>query len=249
MSLSITALSALLTQSSSPKELSRLLKLVDIEVLKQNSPESYQVKHENKELTAHSKKPLQLGSKYLINATRTQNSLHVKEFVKIPTLLAKLENVSQYFSGKDIQNLLQNQNAPKALHQNILELMSNSSNKEEFSAFSQLLLSISQNIVTIPFEYMNYYELFQMKKSYNNKKDKERVEFYATLHHLGVIKGELSLIDDEVYLRLEVAFSDTKEYLESKVSQLSILHVEITLSDVIEPFFEINENSILDVSI
>jgi len=249
MSFSINSLASILQNSTSIKELTTLLKLVNIDVLTKTGSDTYLIKQNGAEVNAQSPKPLEVGSRYLATLLLKNDTVNIKELIKLPNLLAKLESVSSYFNTKDIISLLTSQNASKGMHQNVMELMSQSSSKEEFNAFSQLLLSLTQNVVTIPFRYENYFELFQMKKSYNSKKEKEQIDFYATLHYLGVVEGSITLVEDEVYLALKVAFKSVKEFLETKLKELSILHVSISVSEEITPFFEINETNILDINI
>ena len=247
MSLSVESLATLIKSASTLGEVKTLLRLVNIEVLSKKGDDTYLISYDKNQKEAHASRPLEVGAKYLANILSKGDKLLLNELVKLPKL-ALLE-ASHHFSAKDIISLLKEPNPTQKLQTTLVELMAQSHSKEEFSALSQMLLSLNQGVVTLPFIYEERFELFQFRKKRHPKKEKLTVEFYATLTRLGVIEGEVTLIDDEPFLRVHVAFAHTKEILQSALKELNILHVTIDVKDDIIALFETGSKNILDMSI
>ena len=247
MSLSVESLATLIKSASTLSEVKTLLRLVNIEVLSKKGSDTYLISYDKGEKEALSPKPLEVGAKYLANILAKEDKLLLNELAKLPKIA--LIEASHHFSAKDILTLLQTPNAAQKLQNSVMELMAQSHSKEEFSALSQMLLSLNQGVITLPFVYEERFELFQMRKKRHTKKEKLSVEFYATLTRLGIIEGEVTLLDDTIYLTLHVAFEHVKEILLHALKELNILHVTIDVKDDIIALFETSERNILDTTI
>ena len=244
---SLPQLQNLLAELSSAR-LSSLLP-VEVLVLKKLSPDTYllQLKDQNFETTTP--KPLSVGEKYLasISNDAKNNTLFLKHFHKIP-----LKTEQALFN---IDELIQHFKKPAKvavteLHAQLLSSLSSSSSKDEFNFLTQLLLGLTQQVVSLPFKYQNGFGLVQYKKRRKQgKQSQDEVQFYAHLTHLGPLEGAVGLNGDELYIRIDVMFEETLALLMNKKEEFSLnntLHIQ--LKEQISPLFVLNDN-ILDINI
>ncbi|MBU1658421.1 hypothetical protein KKG72_05130 [bacterium] len=250
MNFSINSLSSLAKLiSANPNETSSLIKLVSLEVLKSLGDGKYTILLENKTLTAQSDKTLSEGSKYWSQLTQTKNeSPQLSHLMKMPQILKNTQNTALQYSLKEVQALLNSKQPQTIMKQNLLEQLSTAGTKEEFSNISTLLLSLQNHTLTIPLRLQNYYSLLQIKKRYNNKSKKTQINFYAALEFLGPISGVVVLDETKVSVNLNVAFMKTKNYLEDDMKNFSH-NINISILNNIEPLYNANTNSLLDIVI
>lgn len=234
--------------STNPNEAKALIKLVSVDVLKSLGDGKYTILLDNKTLTAQSEKPLSEGAKYWTQLSQNKNSTpELSNLLKQPQLFKNLQNSSLEYSLKDLQTILSSKKPESIIKQNLLEHLTNASTKDEFTNASALLLSLQNQTMTIPINYHNYFSVLQFKKRYNKKTKKTEINFYAALEFLGPVSGVISLIDAEVTAELNVAFDKTKQFLEDNMNELSF-DVNVSVITAIEPLYNANINSILDVS-
>lgn len=234
--------------SANPNEAKALIKLVSVDVLKSLGDGKYTILLDNKTLTAQSEKPLSEGAKYWTQLSQNKNSTpELSNLLKQPQLFKNLQNSSLEYSLKDLQTILSSKKPESIIKQNLLEHLTNASTKDEFTNASALLLSLQNQTMTIPINYHNYFSVLQFKKRYNKKTKKTEINFYAALEFLGPVSGVISLIDAEVTAELNVAFDKTKQFLEDNMNELSF-DVNVSVITAIEPLYNANINSILDVS-
>jgi len=250
MSFSISQLSSLAKLiSTNPNEAKAFIKLVSVDVLKSLGDGKYTVLLENKTLTAQSDKPLSEGTKYWSQLTQPKNATaQLSNLKKMPMQLQNFQNSNIEYSLKDLQTLLKSQKPETLMKQNLLEHLSNANTKDEFSSASNLLLSLQNNTFTIPFRLENFFSLLQFKKRYNKKSKRTQLDFYAALEFLGPMSGVVTLEDGAVNINLNVAFDKTKKILEEDMNNFSH-DMNISLLENIEPLYNTEINSLLDVSI
>jgi len=235
--------------TTNPNEAKSLIKLISVDVLKSLGDSKYTISIDNKRLTAQSEKPLSEGSKYWAQLTQTKSSTpNLSNILKQPPILENFKNYSLEYSLKDLQTILNSKKPEVIMKQNLLENLSNATSKDEFSNNSALLLSLHNQIMTIPIKYNNYFSILQFKKRYNKKTKKNQIDFYAALELLGPISGVISLDNGTVHVKLNVAFDKTKQFLENYMNNLSY-DTDISVVQTIEPLYNTNINSILDISI
>jgi hypothetical protein len=236
--------------STNPNEAKALVKLVSVDVLKSLGDAKYSILLDNKTLTAQSDKPLSEGAKYWSQLTQQGKETQPKlsNLVKIPLHFEALKNSELAYSPKELQTLLSSKKPEAILKQNLLEHLSSATNKEEFSNTSTLLLSLQHNTFTIPLTFHNSFALLQFKKRYNTKTKKSYIDFYAALELLGPVSGLISLDETQVSVELGVAFLKTKNFLEDDLKNLSY-NAHITLTQNIEPLYNVQLNALLDVNV
>lgn len=250
MSFSINQLSSLAKlASTNPNAAKTIIKLASIDVLKSLGGDKYSIVVDSKTLTAQSEKPLSEGSKYWAQLTsQKETPLKLSNLLKMPQLLKNFQSDSLKYSLKDLSTILNSKNPAGVMKQNLLEALNSASSKEEFTSASNLLLSLQNQTFTIPLSFHNYFSILQFKKRYNKKTKKSQIDFYAALELLGPVSGLIILDMDSVTIELNVAYEKTKNFLENEMKNLSY-DVNISLLNQIEPLYNANINSLLDVNI
>ncbi len=246
--ISLGSLTSLLRiiQNSDPKTAAALTKLLDIEVLKSLGENRYLLNVAGKELTALSQQKLTPHEHYFARFEATKNAQPtLSHLIKIPKLFVKLphlQHLDLFFELKDLARLLGSKETLQAFKETLLKELAASPTKEHFRALTPFLLSLHQNILSIPLHFYDTFALLQFKKRYNKKTKKSFLDFYAFFTHLGPISG----IIWEYEVKINVAFYETKEHLE-RLSDAIGYDVSIEISDTIAPLYEAKTERVLDI--
>lgn len=235
----------------SPSESKTFIKLLSADVLKNLGNNELLLKSGVKEFSVKSEINLSEGSKVWAKiATLPDRSLQLLDAKVMPKLMQNLLILQDKYRVEDLQTLLKTKEPLSAFKKEVLEQLASSGSKEQFSALSQLLLSLNQSVLTIPIEYQNYYAILQMKKRYNKDSKKRSLDFYTALENLGEIEGTISLIDGEVYLHMNVAFEESLALLEKAVDDLSFSSkTTLALKESFEPLFNQESLTLLDIKL
>jgi len=230
---------------------SKLSSLLPIEVLvlKKLSPEKFLLQIKNQSFEVSTPKPLVVGETYLSNVKHDakQNIINLQHFHKIPLKISQaiysMDELLAHFKKPSKESLTQ-------LHSQLLNSLASSTNKEDFSFYTQLLLGLSQGVVSLPFKYPQGFGLLQYKKrKKQEKQSQDEVQFYAHLKHIGPLDGHIRLIDGEISIIINVLFEESLSVLEQFKNEFSFneaLHIQ--LKTEIKPLFALNEQ-VLDISI
>lgn len=226
--------------------LSASLKTINLEVLKSLGDNIYLVKIENKTLKLESKNtlPLDTNLKALVD-TKDKNLFKVLSFAKIPLFLQNIQNKNSYFDLTRVLEILKNSQPHKELKTEILELLSKTTSKDDFTTLSSTLLSLNAQTLSIPFEYMGFMSLLQMKKRYNKNLKRYSLDFFGFFEHLLSIKGVITEYEDNIKIELSVLNSYVKEVLLKEVSSLRY-NITINIDQNIEPLYDMSLTSLLD---
>jgi len=244
---SISALVKLI--SANPAEAKALIKLASLEVLHSLGSGKYTIALENQTLTAQSEKNLSVGEKYWAQVIMSKDSKPtLTHLIKTPQLFTLLKNNAFTLTLQELQTLLKSPKPATVLGQQLLEMLSNTNSKEEFSTLSTLLLSLHNQTLTLPILYRNYFSILQLKKRYNKSSKKQFIDFYAAFEFLGPISGLITLEEHDISVALSVAFAQTKHFLEQDMNNFSYT-VTIDINEQIAPLYEANAHTLLDISI
>ncbi len=238
---------SLLAELSS-RRLSSLLP-VEVLVLKKLSDQTFLLQINSKTFETTSPKPLEVGQTYLASISKEPNksTLFLNHLYKIPLkqeqALLPLETVISHFKKPSKESLTQ-------LHSTLLSTLANSSSKEEFNFFTQVLLGLSQGLVSLPFNYKNGFGLLQYKrKQKQEKQSQDEVQFYAHLKQLGPLDGTVSITNDDVHVQINVLFEESLDILNELKEDFSFHHnMHIRLKEEISPLFVLNDK-ILDIKL
>ena len=249
MSFSITELSNILKlASASPAEAKTLIKLLAVDVTKSLGDEKYLIQTLTKEISATSQKPLQEGLKYWVElGTKQHETPVISKFLQQPKILQEFQDLPLKLDIKELHEILNGKKTIEDFKTTLLSQLCNATSKEDFTQFSNLLLSLMQNTLTIPLYHQQYFGLFQMKKRYNKTSKKSQMDFYAALIKLGPISGSVMLIEDEIFIDLDVAFTTTKLFLEENLKDIRY-KITLHVRENIEPLYQFQTNSILDIN-
>ena len=246
--MNLNAISSLLKviQSSDAKTAATLTKLLDIEVLKSLGENRYLLQAGGKELTALSQQKLIPHEHYLARFEVTKNSQPtLSHLLKVPKLFTKLPLLDSalLIEPKELARLLSAKEGVMSFKESLLKELVSSPSKEHFQALSPFLLSLHQNVLSIPLYFFDTYALLQFKKRYNKKTKESFLDFYAFFTHLGALSGIVSQNE----ARINVAFEETKRHLETLRKKLGY-EVQIEVSEMILPLYETKEQKILDIT-
>lgn len=240
-------LQSLLAELSSSR-LSSLLP-VEVLVLKKLSDQKFLLQIKSQVLEASTPKPLIVGERYLasISHDTSSNTLFLKHFHKMPLkaeqALYNLDEVIRHFKEPSKEAITK-------LHTQLLSSLSTATDKDEFNFFTQLLMGLNQQLVSLPFKYADGFGLLQYKKRKGQgKQSQDEVQFYAHLKHLGPLEGVVGARGDEVYIHIDVLFEESLALLQSHQEEFSFNSaLVIRLKEEINPLFVLNDK-ILDINI
>jgi hypothetical protein len=86
-----------------------------------------------------------------------------------------------------------------------------------------------------------------MKKRYNKTSKKSQLDFYASLLKLGAISGTIMLLEDEIFIDLDVAFTTTKLFLEANLKDVRY-KITLHVRENIDALYQFQTNSLLDIN-
>ncbi len=228
-------------QNNSTKSSAKIIKLLNIEVLKSLGNDRYLLLVKDKPLEALSYKKLTPGEDYFARFEVTKDAKPtLSHLVKLPKIA--LQNFPLYLEPKELTKLLADKESLTGFKETLLKELANAPTKEHFQTLSPLLLSLYQHVVTIPLRFYDTFALLQFKKRYNKKTKKSFLDFYAFFPHLGALSGVIS----EQEIRMNVAFEETKEHLMNHADELGY-KLNIEVSTQIKALFEAKTQRVLDI--
>jgi hypothetical protein len=218
-----------------PTEFNSTLPLT-ITVKKQLNPIRYILQLGKKEVEVKSYTKLEIGTNYKAQINQLNNKIEIKNLSKIPTIFNKIPKNLNY----TIDDLIkENLNDDKGYKHFLLNHLANSSSKNEFLFFTQLLLANNQQIKHLFINEKKKRALMQLKYK------KNRLKFYGFFEHLGAIGGEMFLADT-IYLNLMVEFQNSLTLINQNIDELKGIVVNIK-QEKIKPLFEVSDNSLLNL--
>ncbi len=230
----------------SPSILNASLKTLNLEVLKPLGNNIYLVKIENETIKLQSKNilPEHTNLKALID-TSDKNLFKILNFVKIPLFLQNIQNADKHFDFTRVLEILKNSKPHNELKTEVLELLSKTTSKDDFTALSSILLSLNAQTLSIPFDYRGFMSLLQMKKRYNKNLKKYSLDFFGFFEHLLSVKGVITEYEDNIKIELSVLNSYVKEVLAKEGSSLKY-NISINIDQNIEPLYDMSLTTLLD---
>ena len=217
-----------------PTEFNSTLPLT-ITVKKQLNPIRYLLQLGKKEVETKSYTPLEVGAKYKAQINQTDSKIEIKNLTKLPNIFNKFPDTIQYSIDDLIKdNPLESNEKYKNF---LLNHLANSTTKDEFLFFSQMLLAFNQEI-------KHLFIKDEKKALIQIKHKKRKINFYAFFENLGAIGGEIYLID-EIYLNLMVEFQNSLYLIQKNTQNLKGIIINNITQEKIKPLFEINENNSL----
>ncbi len=234
--------------SLSPNKVRQIIKLLTIDVLKSLSDDKYLINLNGKEVIANSNEKLDINSRYWAQMQMKSDELPVLfKLTKYPAVIKELQNLPISFNIQGLYDILKDVKSFQNIKDTLLKYLPTTTSKHDFLYISNLLLSLTHNVLTIPLQFQQTLSFFQMKKRYNKKSKKNEINFYAALSSLGPISGTIFLLQDKVIINLKVIFSITKLFLEKNLQELHY-KIIISIQNNIIPLYNFKEDSILDIN-
>ncbi len=238
--------------SLSPSEAKALIKLSTIDVLKSLGSSNYQVVVDGKTLEAKADNPNLKAQTYWGEISKSGKEFSLSNLIKSPALLNTLSHSPITFTLDELVKILKQPSPVSAMKDQALQLMASAGSKEEFSALGQLLLSLTNSTLTLPFlenQFRGYLQLKKRKSEQGKKEKKQHIDFYTALKHLGPISGTIVLMEESISMTLYVGFKKSKAILEKELSELSFGNdTNIIVQEEITPLYEESGDHVLDIS-
>lgn len=238
--------------SLSPNEAKALIKLSTIDVLKSLGNSNYQVVIDGKTLEAKAENPALKAQTYWAEISKSGKEVTLSNLLKTPTLHHTLIASPIQFSLEELVKILKQPSPAEAMKEQVLQLMSSATSKEEFSALGQLLLSLTNSTLTLPFlenQMRGYLQLKKRKTTPNEKEKKQHIDFYTALKYLGPISGTITLIEESLSMSLYVSYQKSRDHLKDLLEQLTFgSNTQIFIKEEITPLYEELGAHILDIN-
>jgi len=232
---------------------------ITMEVLERLDPLNYLLQMNGKKAFSESEKSLESGMKYWGEVTHKRGEKFViKNLIKQPAFFRQVQDNAFVDAKKVLEAFSSNSKTPfeAKFKQEIINQMAASSNKEEFIFLNQLLLSMENNVISIPVNYEDRTALFQYKYGMERKKkegedDLKSLDFYALFDTLGPMKGKIIYFDKSISLNLEVNFRTSRKFLLKNIGiSDTVKDMEISIKVVeqeIQPLYSFTQNNLLDL--
>jgi hypothetical protein len=233
---------------------------ITMEILQRINPASYLLEMNGQKSFAESEKLLEPGMKYWGEVTHKRGEKHVvKNLIKQPAFFNQIRDYAYLDAKKVLNSFSQNfgTSFESKFKSELVSQMASSSSREEFTFLNHLLLSMENNVISIPVTYEDRSGMFQYKygqkqKDKDGKEEVRSLDFYAAFELLGPMKGKVIYYGGETSLNLEVNFEKTAQFLNRTINSSNLpkgLDISIRLvSEDIEPLYSFSPNNILDVT-
>ena len=229
-------------------EINALLQL-GIEVLERKGDGTYMIRMGNHTLQTKSETPLVPAKEYWVDMERAKDGvIHLTKLHPKPAMLKKEGFLP--IGNRLLADIAEDSDPAEGVKERLVQMMAASQNKESFQNLSQLLLSLHQGILTLPFEERGKRALLQMREGKSDGTLKEKsVEFYAAFNNLGPVEGSIVRHGEKKVMKLEVFYPKTAQLLESLKEELpGFSQISIALRpSAILPFWESDSLGLLDI--
>jgi len=232
---------------------------ITMNILERLDPLTYLLQMNGKKAFAESEKLLEPGMKYWGEATHKRGEKFViKNMIKEPKFFRQVQENSFVDAKKVLEAFSSNSKTPfeTKFKQEIISRMASSSSREEFIFLNQLLLSMENQVISIPVTYEDRSALFQYKYR-REKREKDEVEsiksldFYAVFETLGPMKGKVIFFKNSVSVNIDVNFETSREFLIRNIQRSdSVKNMDISIKVVeneIQPLYSFTQNNLLDL--
>ncbi|WP_457596770.1 hypothetical protein [Hydrogenimonas sp.] len=244
----VRAAQALLARISAV-EVNALLQ-VGIEVLEKEASGEYLIRMGRHTFKSRSDTPLEPQRSYWVDIAQTKEGIiHLRNLHPKPHLMKALEHLP---SGLPAPDTLADAKDPAAqFKETLLHQMAQASGKESFQSLTQLLLSLHQGVLTLPFRQDGRPALLQMRKRPRKGEDlnQKSVEFYAGMNNLGPLEGVVAEREEGLHLTLRLYYPKSVATLRQAADELTgFARIDIGLKEApVLPLWDANATALLDI--
>jgi hypothetical protein len=206
---------------------------ITIEVLKNLGMDRYKLLLGTKEFTTKSQKKLERGAKYWGSFGEGKAGIiTISNLIKKPNFLQSNSGFLDIELSEFLAQIAQVESPISTLKEWIIEnLEKDDTKKDKFLIFSDMLLSLKDDIIHLPLKHNGKTTLLQVKLG------PKYMEFYCAFENLGPMHGYIS----SGVFNLEVLFDKTYYFLKK-----SNIATNISISKPIEPLYS-SDKLILDL--
>jgi len=214
--------------------------LIPIKILKKISSNKYKLLIGNKEISTTSYIDLTEGMKYWAELSDSkEGGIKLSSLKQQPDLL-QIDKFPLSFELESIPKILKLNDPAQYMKTIILEALSDSDNKFEFEFLINLLSSIEQGVLTIPFTYNEKYNFVQLLPT------KNILSFFITTNNLGTIKGNIINNKDNSSININTFFQNGYKYLSLELKKIlsnDFAEININLEEQIETLFSFRQST------
>jgi hypothetical protein len=230
-----------------------------MEILERLDPLNYLLQMDGKKALSESEKQLEPGMRYWGEVVHKRGEKYViKNLIKQPQFFRQIQDNAYVDARKVLEAFTSNSKTPfeTRFKKEIINQMASTNNRDEFIFLNQLLLSMENNVISIPVHFEDRSALFQYKYRREKKKKEEidevkTLDFYAAFDTLGPMKGKLIYYQNQVDLNIEVNFPISKKFLLENLGiseQLKNMNIIIKVIETeIQPLYSFTQNNLLDL--
>ena len=207
--------------------------LIPIHVLEHIHTNAYQIQIGNKTIQTMSHIDLEVGVRYWGELVNADDSLQFSNLKKQPDML-QMSDFALSFEHKSLAHLFALKDLSVYLKNVVLQSMTEAKNKYEFNFLINLLTSMENQTITIPYTYSNRNNFMQFQC-----KD-DQMYFYMTTNNLGAIGGVIVKHSNEFAIEVNTFFKNGFSSLMGDLEDLFkpyFIHRKINLVDDIEPLY------------
>lgn len=221
---------------------------VGIKVLEEGPKRHYLIQMGSQTFQSKSDQPLKPGVEYWGEITHTKEGIiHLKNLHPKPSLLRQ----ETFFDFEMVEDLAKKSHPVRHFKEHILHLMAQSQSKEHFQNLTSLLLSMHQQILSLPLKYEGRSLLLQMKsRSEKGKEQRSKsVEFYAALNNLGPLEGVVTVQNHLKEVVLRLFYKKSVQWLKGELLRLKgFERVEVLHSShPVLPLWDAEGSALLDI--
>jgi hypothetical protein len=226
---------------------------VTIDVLAHKKNNQYTLQIGSKEMSTKSAMDLEVGGKYwgLMKEDPTLNTVSLSKLLKKPQLLQEgKQKFLPKFDEVKLTELISKENPKAELKMALLEKLSLASSKSEFMTLTNMIAAINENVFTMVLEQDHENTMFQFKKKRSDTDDNvedSTIEFYGAFEHLGPVGGEITIINGERRVSLEVHYENTVDFLTKELENLNLEGFLYHKDKRVNPLFELPA-ALLDIT-
>jgi hypothetical protein len=225
---------------------------VTIDVLAHKKNNQYTLQIGAKEISTRSAMDLDVGSKYwgVMKEDKKLNTVSLSNLLKKPKLIQQnKQNFLPKFDEVKLAELFSKENPKAELKASLLQNLTQATTKNEFMTLTNMIAAINENVFTMVLDQNNENTMFQFKKKTKGESaslEDSTIEFYAAFEHLGPVGGDISIIDGERRVSLEVHYKNTVDFLQGELENLDLDGIVHHRDKKVNPLFELPA-ALLDV--
>ncbi|MGP1450108.1 MAG: hypothetical protein ACTTJS_03130 [Wolinella sp.] len=220
---------------------------VSLEVMERTHGMKYMLKVGNSALETKSLKELQVGAKYWAHMGKSSmGSIMLSNLVTQPNIMSQFLKSSLRLGREELDSLFDQKggNPWEKMQGFFSDKLANAETRADFLFSGNLLLSLQQKVITLPFRHENDRDSLLQMRARKGINGISELEFYSIFSNLGAIRGKIvEHAEEGAYLHLATLFRSSAEFLEGELGSLrGIAKTLISVDERISPLYESSDS-------